>query len=238
MNDVQLLLKACCLNPDEDTPRLMLADEIEENGFPGAARYIRDEIKFANEYHVIGKRRKDSFQERESFLDYRSWLSSVFQCDESELHVAWGRSYEFTWSYGDNRRCRFVLWRGLPLRISVSMAMLAEKAKEIFQFPLMSCTVNDRRPIRVEIPTSIQVIWQWYGSTYPQKFSTWENEPHHVPEPIYRYMEPEIGMRAFRLPIKRLGVYSSLSIAINALNFAAYRFGIDERLGIKRTAVG
>ena len=53
MNDHDALLRAICENPDEDTPRLVFADRIDDNAdaFPTpaavslSAAFIRDDIR-------------------------------------------------------------------------------------------------------------------------------------------------------------------------------------------------
>ena len=47
MNDGAALIKAIITNPDEDTPRLVYADWLEENGQALRAEFIRLQIKLA-----------------------------------------------------------------------------------------------------------------------------------------------------------------------------------------------
>ena len=47
-NDTSLaLLRAVCESPDDDTPRLVLADWLEENGEPERAEFIRIGVEIA-----------------------------------------------------------------------------------------------------------------------------------------------------------------------------------------------
>lgn len=46
LTDKQLLLKAICADPDNDLPRLVYADYLEENGQPERAAFIRLQIEF------------------------------------------------------------------------------------------------------------------------------------------------------------------------------------------------
>jgi uncharacterized protein (TIGR02996 family) len=45
MNEREALLAAVCANPDDDTPRLVFADWLEENGEPERAEFIRVQIE-------------------------------------------------------------------------------------------------------------------------------------------------------------------------------------------------
>ena len=47
MSEREQLLAAVCANPDDDTPRLVFADWLEENGEPDRAAFIRAQIRFA-----------------------------------------------------------------------------------------------------------------------------------------------------------------------------------------------
>ena len=45
MNEREALLKAVCENPDDDTPRLVFADWLQENGEEERAEFIRVQIE-------------------------------------------------------------------------------------------------------------------------------------------------------------------------------------------------
>ncbi|MCI0700590.1 MAG: TIGR02996 domain-containing protein [Planctomycetia bacterium] len=47
MNEREALLKAICENPDDDTPRLVFADWLQENGDEARAEFIRAQIELA-----------------------------------------------------------------------------------------------------------------------------------------------------------------------------------------------
>jgi uncharacterized protein (TIGR02996 family) len=51
MSDEDALLAAIIANPDEDTPRLVYADWLDENGQPERAEFIRLQIRFASSPH-------------------------------------------------------------------------------------------------------------------------------------------------------------------------------------------
>ncbi len=47
MNERDALLRAICESPDEDTPRLVFADWLDERGQPERAEFIRLQVRFA-----------------------------------------------------------------------------------------------------------------------------------------------------------------------------------------------
>jgi uncharacterized protein (TIGR02996 family) len=54
MNDLAALLKAVCENPEQDVPRLILADYWEEHGEPERAEFVRVQVELARlpNYHL------------------------------------------------------------------------------------------------------------------------------------------------------------------------------------------
>ena len=53
MSDGDALLRAILAEPDEDTPRLMYADWLQENGEPERAEYIRVQVQLARQYRAF-----------------------------------------------------------------------------------------------------------------------------------------------------------------------------------------
>src|SRR5690242_17712150 len=66
MSDRAALLAAICANPDEDTPRLVYADWLEENGQAKRAAVIRKQI----EYHRLATA-DTATNAAERFLSYQ-----------------------------------------------------------------------------------------------------------------------------------------------------------------------
>lgn len=58
MSDADHLLDAIWANPDDDTPRLVYADWLEEHDFADYARYIRLSIRIAREMQHPDERAK------------------------------------------------------------------------------------------------------------------------------------------------------------------------------------
>src|SRR5262245_15683829 len=54
MTEREMLLRAVCENPDDDTPRLVFADWLDENGEPERAEFIRLQCEFQSPRGVAG----------------------------------------------------------------------------------------------------------------------------------------------------------------------------------------
>src|SRR5262245_64498143 len=48
MSEREQLLTAICTHPEENTPRLVFADWLQENGEPDRAAFIRAQVRFAS----------------------------------------------------------------------------------------------------------------------------------------------------------------------------------------------
>ncbi len=202
MNDAAMLLKACRMNPAEDTPRLALADAIQDQGYEGAASHIRESIHFARN-GKNGKRWRAS-----TGRDYGKWLGNLLGVNlrsrfqplplsefakahddlrddpDTEEYICAGESWDqFIWVGGDYHRCTFTIRRGLPEAISVTAPQLLRDVLKLFQFPLTACEVCDRKPLRDAFGG--ETLWLWSSVHWPQKFSTWLDEPHALPPMLY-----------------------------------------------------
>lgn len=219
MNEQAALLEACRLHPEEDTPRLMLADYLQENGRELTAKYIRESISFANDRTPSRRLIRSKMG-----TDYRRWLESLFGIENSgtthgDRYTCAGETWDFfIVNLGERRNCTLGIKRGLPETLHVTAPMLMERAAQLFRFPLKTCTVTDRKP--VHDPDIGR--WVWMSSSYPQKFSTWEDSPHHVPLPLTRIMRREEQSRvAFR----------TQKAALVTLHNVAFDFGLASLSG-------
>src|SRR5947209_4774126 len=86
MNERDALLKAVCDNPDEDTPRLVFADWLQEHGEEDRAEFIRVQCEAAR--LAAGDDRRDGLIGRASELQKqfgKQWLSEL----PVKEHVNW-----------------------------------------------------------------------------------------------------------------------------------------------------
>ena len=213
--DVKLLLAACRQSPEEDTPRLVLADAIEEEGFGGAAAYIRFDITRPPNK----SRGRVSVEQKQRIAGYVAWLESLLDeppttKERGFYGLGWGDV--IVWHVRDGRRCEFYIKRGLPQKLVTDLPMLMENAGRQFLFPLTSCRVVGRKPDFDDLHYPHH--YQWVSSTYPQTFNTWEVEPHYIPEPVFKFLKPSKSMR-------HRGAYPSSTLAHFALDEAAFLFG-------------
>src|SRR5262245_51649996 len=101
MSDHDALLAAICDQPDEDTPRLALADWLEENNQPERAAFIRAQIELARTPTwepfavAIRWRNRDWFTGR----PFRDTLPPI-----DDYQVEWPED---------------AFWRGLPWRLNI-----------------------------------------------------------------------------------------------------------------------
>lgn len=207
--DTHLLLRAIREQPDEDTPRLMLADEMQANGFDGAAEYVRTSIE--NHQQL---RRPTAVAIAN---DYVRWIRSLVSgfptiyCSEFL-----GRDLRgFTWRAGQRHWCEFIVEGGLPTFLRTTAPMLMSHRAEQFLFPLQTVTVTDRKPSRDFLPYSNG--WAWIGMPYPQRWNTWEDVPHEIPRPLWEHLTP--------FPTMNRGRYRTRADAMTDLRSAALAFG-------------
>jgi uncharacterized protein (TIGR02996 family) len=222
VTDTKLLLRACREHPAEDTPRLMLADALQTDGFDGAAAYIRESIEFARR---SGKKRRVT---RSAMgRDYIRWLGQLLSlpvCDsyaeykESNFICAGETWDDFYWRaapFGGNRWCDLYIERGLPTRLAGTLPLVMERAADLFQFPIQDVAARDRRPEYDEMFR----VYQWVCSLYPQTWNTWEETPYNVPKPIYSLIEwPTVNGHVRR-------DWSKKQDATDALHAAILKFG-------------
>lgn len=221
--DMQLLLRAIRDKPDEDTPRLMLADEMEQCGYGLAANYVRESVEHGSEK----KLRSSSVKRRRRNIgaaDYRRWLYDVLtpgeECGVVGTNHISGCDYwdGFMWGKGDRRYASIKIHRGLPTEVLILTApLLLEQAKALYLFPLTNCRLRDRVPGHDD-----GRMWYWSKvSPWPSKFNTWE-EPYsayRLPPALFDGLLPasesDAGTRWYR----------TMKSAQEALHYSALIFG-------------
>lgn len=220
--DEQLLLHACRENPDDDTPRLVLADWLQENGREGAAAYIRDSIAYDSglQKPEVGKPRR----RKEMGLAYKEWLNSLMPI-EAGMRFFGGENWDqFGWFTNESDESelssgRFDIRRGLPSHVSVRISFFMERAGDLFTFPIASCSINGRRPYRVDdVPPT---YYRWSRASWPQKHNTYVGSSYQIPAPLFDLMSPGDANRGST----SAGAFKQLKTAISALHRAAFAYG-------------
>src|SRR5947209_2285796 len=123
VNEEQALLTAIVAQPDEDTPRLVYADWIEEHGQPERAEFIRLQIQEAN--------LADGAPEREKVAERRRALEKAHE-DEwvADLPAAVARRAKFE--------------RGFVTKLDTSAAAIARVPKRVWaRHPIRELILNE-----------------------------------------------------------------------------------------------
>jgi|SRR5579883_697815 len=84
MSDESALLAAIFAYPDEDTPRLIYADWLEEHGQPERAEFIRLQITLTSEYTTADDNRHDKLEE-----EYRAVWTAHLPLDPRATRSPW-----------------------------------------------------------------------------------------------------------------------------------------------------
>ena len=118
MSDETALLHAIAAHPDEDTPRLALADWLDEHGRADRAAFIRGQIELAQLADDSPRRREVAFRCRQ-LLDAHEddWLDP-FAFEAFEFDWGWSRGFveTFTTSPDDLELFDAELFRTYPFR--------------------------------------------------------------------------------------------------------------------------
>ena len=128
MNERDLLLKAVCENPDDDTPRLVFADWLDERGEAERAEFIRLQIQLARGTYRPSEEARLKRRERKLRAHIDRWKAG--ELPEAE-HVSFTRGFIESAVFANEEPIwysRPVVWAGviivsrsgLPLRMRVS----------------------------------------------------------------------------------------------------------------------
>ncbi|MDY3562002.1 TIGR02996 domain-containing protein [Gemmata sp. JC673] len=112
MSEEAALLRAIYAEPDDDTPRLVYADWLDENGQPGRAEFVRTQIELAN--------RNDHTSDEYQKLNERANLL---------LEEHWGQWTEQFTAFSDairDERVAISFLRGLPESLSIMGATVKD----------------------------------------------------------------------------------------------------------------
>lgn len=97
MSDRDALLRAICENPDDDAPRLIYADWLDEHGDPLQAEFIRLQIEYRPSSGLEDDTDPRAKRQLELFRDFRKWRFG--RVDWASLGVnAFVRGFSLNWS--------------------------------------------------------------------------------------------------------------------------------------------
>lgn len=108
--DRRSFLRAICAAPDDDTPRLIFADWLEEHGEPERAAFIRDQIASGEDYAdgVFVYRRGFPHRVRMSGVEWVQWADAILRDNPTvrEYEPTGSAPLEWAWDAGGR-----VMWR-------------------------------------------------------------------------------------------------------------------------------
>lgn len=95
MDERAALLKAICENPDDDTPRLVFADWLQENGEEARAEFIRLQVRHAERLrHAAPNTEKFARRARELWLEHGvQWRADLPAANWLKWHDAFFRGF-------------------------------------------------------------------------------------------------------------------------------------------------
>src|SRR5262245_46948004 len=93
MTERDALLRAVCDNPDDDTPRLVFADWLQENGEEERAEFIRLQIKFQHLSCSLDELNRRVMRELHLWQEFGDrWTAELPSSDHPELD--WGSLFQ------------------------------------------------------------------------------------------------------------------------------------------------
>src|SRR5579872_1801348 len=127
-------LKAICDNPEDDTPRLVYADWLDEHGDTARAEFIRVQCQLARSNVPTGKLHRLRRRERELLLEHEmAWTAPL---------------------HGLVQRARFV--RGFPERITVMAEDFLGHGRKLFRLTpvrhVILTEIGDHLPALADSP--------------------------------------------------------------------------------------
>ena len=198
MSDREPLLRAVIGSPDDDTPRLVYADWLDENGEPDYAEYIRTAVAVARTGHddCPDKRvHRPSPRSVERLIRCGGCPFCVGMRRLNELQPHIGTTLGFGYAHSPEHPDGFLpsefatlfFRRGFAWRVDLPpAAFTAEYVTPLFAaHPVQEVKIIGKRPEHIDrgrngVDTS---GWTWFIGD-----ANWFDGPHHVTNAIWRHM--------------------------------------------------
>jgi uncharacterized protein (TIGR02996 family) len=144
MSEEEALLRAICAHPDDDTPRLVYADWLDENSQPERAEFIRVQVAHARAFFPGGITAKPSAREKSLLKQHASaWFKPPAGWMLDRHYLVWrGFPYAVLCTYEAYRDHQdvFVRWPITRLRPSLDM----DNTEQACRFAEVSLPANVR----------------------------------------------------------------------------------------------
>jgi uncharacterized protein (TIGR02996 family) len=173
MTDEAAFLQAIREAPDDDGPRLIFADWLEERGDERAARWaelIRVQIELKQVYREI-----EEFQKADiSYLDgQRAAVNRRFDALRVRNAKLLGSTIDDLVPASLNRSCTFC--RGFVEQVGCPLdAWLKGGPSLVARHPVRRVWISDVQPVRFVQHGGERVLWSWRLFTWPDDFALWK----------------------------------------------------------------
>jgi uncharacterized protein (TIGR02996 family) len=172
MGDESALLHAIDANPDDDTPRLVYADWLQENGDPERAEFIRIQIEW--------------FRRRERNEETRKLLDRAKELLDANVGT-WTKEIR---PQGGTNRVKIEFERGLPARLTLINATVNEFAT-LTRLPALRWLILEGRckltPFVLALITDLRwldVLWIWDAEVSAAALEVFQRLPPWV---VFRF---------------------------------------------------
>ena len=162
MTDGEALLRAVLANPEEDTPRLVYADWLEENGDAPRARFIRWQIECES---------RRSFQHPFPPVSFRKWFAPWWRGKTCWRRLAWDDRPSLVLmrvrSESDPWVDQMIVRRGFVEEVRIPLVMYELFAAEVFQrSPITRVKLSDLAPHTGTFYRDNEPDWHLNGKRY------------------------------------------------------------------------
>jgi uncharacterized protein (TIGR02996 family) len=169
--------RAICENPDDDTPRMIYADWLDENGFPGQAEFIRLDVELCD---------------RGLPVRYYAPYEEIADTDRA-LIARRGELIcrELLWPFGSllERFHKTDLRRGFLHSVKLPVKDFLANAKALFSVqPIREVVLMIATGVNPRI-TRISSIGEFGSVLYNADLTTGRNREKRIPGPIFAFLD-------------------------------------------------
>lgn len=217
MDDRAALLRAICLDPADDTVRLVYADYLDEHGEPEYAEFIRVQIQLARlDPEPECAATEEGLKCNDPSCSWAIWHSKGFRLHQRERELLENQGHGGWWKFaglsGANVFDEVIYERGFAIRVTATCANFLAHAGSLFlAHPIKKVKLTDRNP---GMTTDGEFYYYW-SVTYHDHL--WLSLPKALHSLLDGYDgKPNVNGTVY---------YTSALGAFDALNAACILFG-------------